>query len=113
MTRGLRLSFPVENDELYANLRWQPEGTYHLLATAYDDHSLYTDRVRQPIPGAGIDQPILWTTEHGGGRVFVTTLGHDAENVRGLGFGVTFTRGAQWAATGEVTLPIPPKMAAD
>src|SRR5438874_9105483 len=67
ITRGLKSSFMVEKDELYANLRWQPEGSYHVLATAYDDHALYNGRSPQPIPGAGIHQPILWTTEYGKG----------------------------------------------
>jgi type 1 glutamine amidotransferase len=111
ITRGMK-SFAVEQDELYANLRWQPEGSYHVLATAYDDHSLYQGKARQPIPGAGIHQPILWTTQFGKGRVFVTTLGHGPDEVRGQAFGVTFARGAEWAATGNVTLPIPPEMAA-
>jgi uncharacterized protein len=111
VTRGLK-AFPVKQDELYANLRWQPEGTYHVLATAYDDHALYNGRARQPTPGAGIHQPILWTTDYGKGRVFVTTLGHGPDEARGLGFGVTFARGAEWAATGKVTLPIPAEMAA-
>jgi hypothetical protein len=99
ITRGLK-SFPMQRDELYANLRWQPEGTYRVLATAYDDHSLYNGRARQPTPGAGIHQSILWTTEYGKGRVFTTALGHDADNVRQSGFAVTFARGAEWAATG-------------
>ena len=111
ITRGLK-SFAVPKDELYANLRWQPQGAYHVLATAYDDHALYNGRSPQPIPGPGINQPILWTTDYGKGRVFVTTLGHGAEEVQGLGFKVTFARGAEWAATGKVTLPIPPEMAA-
>ena len=102
----------MQKDELYANLRWQPEGTFKVLATAYDDHSLYGGKARQPIPGAGIHQPILWTTEYGQGRVFVTTLGHDGANVSQPAFGVTFARGAEWAAKGVVTLPIPPDMAA-
>ena len=110
ITRGMK-SFAVEQDELYANLRWQPEGSYHVLATAYDDHSLYQGKARQPIPGAGIHQPILWTTQFGKGRVFVTTLGHGPDEVRGQAFGVTFARGAEWAATGNVTLPVPPEMA--
>lgn len=110
ITQGLT-SFPVKGDELYANLRWQPDGSFHVLATAYDDHSLYNERVRQPIPGAGIHQPILWTTGYGKGRVFVTTLGHGPDETRGLGFGVTLARGAEWAATGKVTLPVPPEMA--
>lgn len=111
ITRGLK-SFPVAKDELYANLRWQAEGSYHVLATAYDDHALYAGKARQPIPGAGIHQPILWTTDYGKGRVFITTLGHGPEEVQGLGFMVTFARGAEWAASGKVTLPIPPEMAA-
>jgi hypothetical protein len=111
VTQGLK-SFAVRQDELYANLRWQPEGTYHVLATAYDDHALYKGRARQPIPGPGIHQPILWTTEYGKGRVFVTTLGHGPDEVRSTAFGVTFARGAEWAATGKVTLPVPPDMAA-
>ena len=111
ITRGLR-SFMVENDELYANLRWQPEGSYHVLARAYDDHSLYNGRARQPIPGDGIDQPVLWTTEYGEGRVFTTTLGHDVENVTPEAFAVTFARGVEWAATGDVTQEIPEGMRA-
>ena len=111
ITRGLK-SFRVTTDELYANLRWQPEGSYHVLATAYDDHALYQGKARQPIPGAGIHQPMLWTTQYGSGRVFVTTLGHGPDEVRESGFGTTFARGAEWAATGKVTLPIPPALAA-
>ena len=111
ITRGLKSSFPQASDELYANLRWRPEGAYHVLATAYDDHALYNGRARQPTPGAGIHQPILWTTQYGKGRVFVTTLGHGVDEVRQQAFGVTFARGAEWAATGKVTLPIPAELA--
>jgi type 1 glutamine amidotransferase len=110
ITRGLK-SFQMTTDELYANLRWQPEGSYHVLATAYDDHALYNEKVRQPIPGPGIHQPILWTTQYGMGRVFVTTLGHGPGEVKQVAFGTTFARGAEWAATGKVTLPIPPELA--
>ncbi len=111
VTRGLKTPLRMEDDELYANLIYQPEGSYHVLATAYDDHSLYGDNVRQPIPGPGIHQPILWTVDYGQGRVFVTTLGHDGEDVLHPTFVTTFTRGAEWAATGEVTLAIPPALA--
>lgn len=110
ITRGLRKEFVQPKDELYANLKWQPEGTYHVLATAWDDHSLYQGKARQPIPGPGIDQPMLWTLQYGQGRVFANMLGHDAPAVNTPAFVVTFTRGAEWAATGAVTLPIPPEM---
>ena len=116
ITKGLKASFPQQTDELYANLRWQPAGSYHVLATANDDHALYaasrTDsRAPQPLEGASANEPMLWTTEFGKGRVFVTALGHDVDQVQTPAFVTTFTRGAEWAATGKVTLPIPAAMA--
>lgn len=110
ITRGLKSSFAVKNDELYANLKWQPAGSYHVLATAWDDHSLYKNP-RQPTPGPGVHQPMLWTVRYGQGRVFATALGHAPANLENPGFQVTFARGAEWAATGEVTLPVPPELA--
>jgi type 1 glutamine amidotransferase len=116
ITKGLKLSFPQPHDELYGNLRWQPAGSFHLLASAYDDHELYkasrTDaRAPQPLVGAGANEPMLWTVDYGKGRVFVTALGHDVEQVQTPAFMTTFARGAEWAATGKVTLPIPATMA--
>lgn len=110
ITRGLKKSFPQPKDELYANLKWQPEGPYRILATAWDEHALYHGKARQPIPGAGINQPMFWVRDYGKGRVFTTVLGHDGPAVETPAFVVTFTRGAEWAATGEVTLPIPAGM---
>ena len=98
ITQGLGPSFPQGNDELYANLKWQPAGTYHVLATAYDDHSLYKPGEKQPLPGKGLDQPMLWTVDYGKGRVFVTALGHDPAAMKDAGFVTTFTRGTEWAA---------------
>ena len=105
ITQGLKSSMPQINDELYANLKWRPSGTYHVLATAWDDHSLYAGKARQPIPGPGLDHPMLWTTSHGQGRIFVTALGHDVPAISTPVFVTTFTRGCEWAATGKVTLP--------
>jgi type 1 glutamine amidotransferase len=111
ITRGLKSSFTQTSDELYANLKWQPKGTYRVLATAWDDHSLYGGKAKQPIPGSGLDQPMLWTTGYGQGRVFITALGHDVPAIRTPAFIATFTRGCEWAATGNVTLPVPPELA--
>ena len=107
ITKGMKPSLPQTNDELYANLKWQPEGAYHVLATAWDDHSKYKPGEKQPIPGAGLNQPMLWTVNYGNGRVFVTALGHDANAMKSAGFAVTLSRGAEWAATGNVTIPLP------
>jgi type 1 glutamine amidotransferase len=111
ITRGLQASFIQPNDELYANLRWQIGVPYCVLATAWDEHALYKGKARQPIPGDGIHQPMLWVLEYGDGRVFTTALGHDVAAVQTPAFVTTFTRGAEWAATGAVTLPIPSGMA--
>jgi uncharacterized protein len=106
ITKGLKASIPIRNDELYANLQWQPREKYRVLATAWDDHARYGGKAKQPTPGAGMDQPMLWVHEPGG-RVFVTALGHDVEAVRQAGFIATFVRGAEWAATGMVTIEAP------
>jgi uncharacterized protein len=111
VTRGLKKTFPQSSDELYANLKWQPEGAFHVLATAWDDHALYNGKARQPVPGPGLDQPMLWTVEYGKGRVFVTALGHDVPAAKTPAFATTFTRGAEWAATGQVTIPAPAELA--
>jgi uncharacterized protein len=87
VTRGMKASFGQLNDELYANLKWQPEGAYHVLATALGDHSRYKPGEKQPIPGSGLDQPMLWTVNYGKGRIFVTALGHDSEAMKGVGVG--------------------------
>ncbi len=112
ITRGLKSPMLVSNDELYAGLVWQPEGSYRVLATAWDEHALYTG-IWPPPPRDGMDQPLLWTTRYGEGRVFATALGHGPDNVRDQAFRVTFVRGVEWAATGQVTLPIPPELAAN
>ena len=39
-------------------------------------------------------------------------LGHDLSAVTEQVFKVTFTRGVEWAATGNVTLTVPPELAA-
>jgi type 1 glutamine amidotransferase len=111
ITRGMKASFAQPNDELYANLKWQPAGSYHVLATAWDDHKLYNGKARQPIPGEGLDQPMLWTLNCGKGRVFATALGHDAEAMKSAGFIASYVRGAEWAATGAVTIPLPAELA--
>ncbi len=110
ITRGLKKSLLQPKDELYANLKCQPEGSFHVLATAYDDHALYGGKARQPTPGSGLDRPSLWTLNYGKGRVFANMLGHDVAAVNTPTFITTFTRGAEWAATGNVTLQVPPEL---
>ena len=81
-------------DELYHEMRFLPGA--HAIATAYDDPAN---------GGTGKDEPILVTVNYGRGRVFYTALGHEVPAMQEPAFAITFVRGAEWAATGEVTLP--------
>ena len=58
----------------------------------------------------GVDdwtEPLIWTLKYGTGRVFQTALGHDVKAMQSPGFTVTLGRGAEWAGTGRVTIPVP------
>jgi type 1 glutamine amidotransferase len=90
VSRGLPETF-LANDELYHHMRMKPHA--RILATAYDDPKM---------GGTGKAEPILWTVQYGKGRVFHTTLGHDAAAMAGAGFRQTLTRGSEWAARGDV-----------
>ncbi len=111
ITRGMKASFFQSNDELYANLKWQPEGSYHVLATAWDDPAFPPYLKGKPRPAPGLHQPMLWTVQYGKGRVFTTALGHDTNAMKSIGFISTLARGAEWAATGKVTIPLPLELA--
>ncbi len=89
-------TFLHRNDELYANLKWSPKADVRKLATAWDDHALYAGKARQPTRGDGLDQPVLWTVQYGGGRVFVNALGHVVEAMQNPYFRLTLARGVQW-----------------
>jgi len=110
ITRGMT-SFMAKSDELYAGLKCVPAGGFHVLATGFDDHALYVPKPREPLPeGPSRDEPLLWTLPYGSGRVFATMLGNDMRATRTAGFVATFVRGAEWAATGAVTIPLPAEL---
>jgi type 1 glutamine amidotransferase len=105
ITKGMPASFS-ETDELYHGLLLQPD--IHILATAWDDPK----NCRSPGTrcGTGKDEPLIWIQSFGVGRVFQTALGHDVKSMQGGGFQVTLQRGSEWAATGQVTIPVPPNL---
>lgn len=95
ITQGLPSAFLQNNDELYAQLRG-PAENMHVLATGFS---------AKEAGGTGEHEPLLMTIQFGNGRVFHTTLGHDADAMKGVAFQVTLQRGTEWAATGRVSLP--------
>ena len=95
--RGLPVEWMHAPDELYTRLRG-PGKNMTVLATAYADPA---NR------GTGFDEPMLMALRWGKGRIFHTTLGHDALALSCVGFMTTFQRGTEWAATGKVTQKVP------
>jgi type 1 glutamine amidotransferase len=97
ITQGLPAAFMQCKDELYGWLRG-PGEDLTVLATAF-----------APKAKGGSDEhePILFTIGYGKGRVFFNALGHAAVQLRSVAFIVTFQRGAEWAASGKVTQPVP------
>ncbi len=93
VTKGMSREWMHNRDELYDNMRGPIENV-HLLATAYSK-------------GTKAHEPMIWTVSYGQGRVFHTPMGHDTRAMSCVGFVTTLLRGTEWAATGEVTIPIP------
>ncbi len=97
ITKGLPPAFMHAADELYGWLRG-PAENLTVLATAF---------APKEKGGAGEHEPVLFTVRYGKGRVFQECLGHDVPNMKSVAFIVTFQRGAEWAASGQVTQKVP------
>lgn len=97
ISKGLPEKWLHNIDELYDRLRG-PAENLDLLATAFSAPEQ---------KGTGENEPMLFTIRYGKGRIFHTTLGHDPEAMKCVGFIVTYQRGAEWAATGKVTQKVP------
>lgn len=95
--KGLPATFKHGPDELYDRLRGPAENVT-ILATAYS---------AKDKKGTGRHEPMLMTIAYEEGRVFHTALGHHVKQIKEGSFVTTFLRGTEWAATGEVTIPVP------
>lgn len=101
VTKGMPRQWLHARDELYHGQRG-PAEHMHILATAYS---------AKDKGGTGTNEPMIWVIPYGKGRVFTTVMGHVSAKgdpaIRCVGFQTVVARGAEWAATGKVTLPIP------
>lgn len=97
VTRDMPREWMHAQDELYHGMRG-PAENITMLATAYSDKAK---------GGTGDHEPMIWTVSFGQGRVFHTPMGHDLNGMRCVGFITTLLRGTEWAATNNVTIPVP------
>lgn len=104
--KGLPLKWIHAQDELYERMRGPFENAT-ILATAYGDVEKNAQTWEPELKGTGWHVPTLMVINYGKGRIFHTTLGHFDYSMECVGFMTTFQRGAEWAATGEVTQEIP------
>lgn len=121
ITQGMREFIWTYNDDMYTNMSRDPEARIRVLATARDSAASYDPKLAGPkypasaytpeklarMGGMNADHPQVWTADYGRGRVFSITLGHDEISLHFQPLQSLLLRGAEWAATGKVTLPLP------
>ena len=92
-------------DELYHNMRG-PAKNLSILSSAYSNPKQ---------GGTGEHEPITYEVKYGKGRVIITTMGHfwpnqtDWDGLHCVGFQTILARSVEYAATAQVTLPVPPE----
>ncbi len=94
--KGMPAKWKQVKDELYHGQRG-PGQNMTILASAFSS---------KEGKGTGEHEPLVWTIPVGKGRSFVTLLGHDVPATVNPLAATILIRGVEWAATGEVTLPV-------
>jgi type 1 glutamine amidotransferase len=88
---GLPAEFEHTIDELYQNSMMLPGSV--VLATAYSDP-------KKP-RGTGKDEPVIWVSSYGKGRVYENVLGHDGKALADPKYQDWLRRGVIWAGGGQ------------
>ncbi|MBQ7361325.1 MAG: ThuA domain-containing protein [Bacteroidaceae bacterium] len=74
---------------------------------------LYSGKSDAATGGSGREEPLVFTVDYGKARIFHIMLGHCGASLENnpamqcAGFQTLLLRGAEWAATGKVTQPVP------
>lgn len=95
--RGMPAEWMHFKDELYHGQRG-PAANMSVLATAYS---------AKDKRGTAAHEPMIWWIPYGKGKVFTTVMGHADYSMKCVGFQTVVLRGAEWVATGKVTIPVP------
>lgn len=97
--QGIPTEWMHVKDELYHGQRG-PAANMHILATAFS---------AKQTGGTDANEPMVWWIPYGKGKVFTTVMGHAEYSMQCVGFQTIVNRGAEWVATGQVTIPVPAK----
>jgi type 1 glutamine amidotransferase len=57
--------------------------------------------------GRGVMEPVVHWNSRGNGRIFHNILGHNERAMKNTGWKILMLRGTEWAASGEVSIPVP------
>jgi len=99
-----RWAFRVDSQDPLAGPSWMAnDELYHRMDLSAQARVIASATSPKEIGGTDRTEPLAWTNTYGKGRVFFTTLGHDAMAFHQPGMKLLFARGAEWAATGVVT----------
>lgn len=103
ITRGLPDNWIHGRDEMYDRMR----GPANIKDLLYSGYAIAEKG------GSGREEPLVFTVDYGKARIFHLMLGHAGPTVDNnpamqcAGFQTLLLRGAEWAATGKVTQPVP------
>jgi len=72
------------------------------------DLNTLTESYSDPLnKGRGVMEPVVHWNSRGNGRVFHNILGHNERAMKNAAWKTMMLRGTEWAATGEVSIPVP------
>jgi hypothetical protein len=88
--------FPYNSEQYYMHV--DPSNEVLATTTFSGDHAWWT---------RGVVMPVVWKRHHGKGRVFFSSLGHQAEELTRPQVATILRRGLLWAARGYAVAPQP------